>query len=197
MKNGIKLFEELKDCFDYTVKDYLTTELTYSAYDEAICILAASAFNFDNIFAKEKIGPELTKVVHDVLTNYDRQLLSTKATDLRLKMPSRPYEEGKSEFANYFNWLCNDISQLKRAYLDNAGKIVLATIDMICSLIYREKKDTIPAMKITEYVFLNFVSAFSLFYKEYFKEAFKELESYLFFEEVDKSFEEIRKQIME
>ena len=195
MKFALNVFEELKDSVDYTIRSWLNTEVSSLCHDNLINIIGATAFNFDNLFAKQNAGNDISKIVYENSFDYKRDELSNAATTLRFKMNNKVFDQGESEFKNYFIWISNQEEVLKFAYKDSAGQLILASIDMIVSSIVADKKETIPAMRIAELVFLNLVNTFNLLYKEFFKDRYKQLECYLFLNEIEVASEQIRAQI--
>lgn len=195
MKFAEYFFEELLDTLNYTAKSWLNTEISQHCMDNCVSIIGASAFNFDHIFCKEKAGLEISKLVFDNSYNFKKDVLSNNATSLRLLMTGKEYDQGRSEFGNYFLWISKQETPLMYAYKDKAGQLILATIDLIVSEICEDKKDTIPAFRIAELYFLSLVNTFTLLYKEFFKDKYKELDSFLFLEEIENASQSIRAQI--
>ncbi len=197
MKYAIKVYEELGDAVAYTLSSYLRMELSPDGQVKAAVLNAATAFLFDNLFAKEKAGPEITLAAKaDLGNNFVANDLSEKATAMRLAMVGDDFAKGTSPFRNYVAWVAEEEPYVLDAFKDDAGKLALVYLDSLADIILESNKEA-PSVRVAEMAFLNITNAFALLFREYLKESYFNLASIRYFIGVEESFEQIRKEILD
>ena len=106
MKQAINAYEQLKDAFDYTLRSWLRLDLTRKGRDESREIIGAACFLFDNLYAKEDAGKDLTKAVaEDLGKRFDPKKLMEIATDMRVFMSGDDFSRGKSPLRDYVKFV--------------------------------------------------------------------------------------------
>lgn len=195
----IQHFEELLDCFDYTVRNWLRFDANEGQRNDAIIICAASAFLFDNLFAKKNEGAALTAAAAKEFSSsdaFDPKALPAMATKMRLAMSGDDFEMGKSPLRDYLRWISPTEPSVMTAYADYEGKLALQTAEEITNLLLQENDAHESPMHVAELVFLNVFQLFDSFYKEFYGVAgFREKKSHACFASVIESMENIRKTI--
>lgn len=162
---------------------------------DAYNILGAASYLFDNLFAKEEAGEEITRDVYgDLLSKYDPKALSSKATSIRLNMSKETYQSSGTPFRDYYQWILPSEPELEEALKDNAGLLAFSTIDALVSLITEQNKEAEP-LRIAEVVFLNITRSFERIYRSHYGENFRQLASSPYFSSVEEEFERIRASI--
>ncbi len=192
MKQALDCYEQLIDTFDYATSSWLQMEIQKRTREEALNILGAASYLFDNLFAKEDAGSDITRAVYEnLLADYDAKTLAQKATSLRLNMDKGTYEKGGTPFRDYYNWILPSEPDLVHALSDQAGLLAFATIDAIVTLLCDQNKECAP-LRTAEIVFLNFTRTFERIFKAHFGVNFAELDSRYYFASVEEEFERIR-----
>ena len=142
MKKALDCYSQITDAFDYLCSSWLRLDLADGTRKEAINIAGASAYLFDNLFAEEDAGSDITRAVYeDLRSSYDPKELSAKATSLRLGMDKVLYEKGGTPFRDYYRWILPSEPDLENALKDNAGLLAFATIDAFVSLLAEQNKE--------------------------------------------------------
>lgn len=196
MKKSLSLYEDLKEAFDYLCLSWFKYHPTPSTVDDARVILAASAFLFDNLFAKENAGREVTAAAAKDLGNSFRpRALSEMATKIRLEMSADDFNHGGTTLRDYVRWVAEEHPVILDALKDNYGLLVMATAEEISALINHENKDHLVPLEVAELTMLNMAQVFFLVYKECFGTAFLKNPSAPFFLDVESEMERINKEI--
>ena len=197
MKHALELYDSLKDSFDYVCSNWLRLSLTDQTRFDAQVILAASSFLFDNLFAKENAGAELTQQAkEDLERSFQPSKLSSTATTLRLQMSGDEFQLGTSPFRSYVRWVAEEEPIILDAYKDLLGRLVFVTVEAIVNLIMENEKDVAQTL-VSEYFFLNLTHVFYLEYRGLFGSKFSMQKSAPFFLDVEEQFETIRAQILD
>lgn len=198
MKKAVSLYHDLQEAFDYLCTSWLRYRPNPATMDDANILLSASAFLFDNLFAKESAGKELTAAAaKDLGANFKPKSLSETATRIRLAMNAEDLRKGGTNVRDYVNWVGEEHPVIFDALKDTYGLLVVATADEVASLILsqnQDNKDMIP-LEVAELTLLNFAQAFFLAYKEHFGMAFLRNPSAPFFLDVEEEMERINKEI--
>ena len=195
MKQALDCYEQLTDTFDYVTSSWLRMDIQKATRNEALNILGAASYLFDNLFAEEDAGSDITRAVYeDLLDAYNAKSLSQKATSLRLCMDKETYEKGGTAFRDYYNWILPSEPELVHAVSDEAGLLAFATIDAIVSLLAEQNKECAP-LRTAEIIFLNFTRTFERIFKAHYGVNFMELSSRNYFTSVEEEFERIRANI--
>lgn len=195
----IQHFEELLDCFDYTVRNWLRFDYNEGQRNDAVVICAAGAFLFDNLFTKRNEGTALTAAAANEFSipdSFDPKALPNMATKIRLAMAGNDFEMGKSPLRDYLRWISPTEPAVMTAYADNEGKLALLIAEEFTNLLLQENDAHESPMHVAELVFLNVFQLFDSFYKNFFGLiGFREKKSYACFASVIESMESIRKAI--
>ena len=192
---ALQLYDELKNAFEYLCHSWLRYEPNQSTMDDANVILSASAFLYDNIFAKEGAGRAVTSETAKDLGNAFRpRALSEAATKIRLGMSQEDILKGGTTLRDYIKWVAEEHAVILDALKDDYGLLVVATAEEIANLIITQHKEAIP-LETAELTLLNLAQAFHLFYKEQYGVAFARNPSAPFFLDVDDEMERINKEI--
>lgn len=192
---SLELYDELKNTFHYLCASWLKYHPNPATEDDANVILAASAFLFDNLFAKENAGTALTaEAAKDLGANFKARALSDMATRIRLGMSESDVRKGGTQLRDYINWVAEEHAVILDALKDNYGLLVVATAEEISSLIITENKDLIP-IEAAELTLLNLTRCFHLFYKEMLGSAFDRNPSATYFNDVEGEMERITAEI--
>ncbi len=192
MKQALDCYEQLIDTFDYSTSSWLRMDIQKRTREEALNILCAASYLFDNLFAEEDAGSELTRAVYEnLLESYNAKALAQKATFLRLNMDKGTYEKGGTPFRDYYNWILPSEPDLVHALSDQAGLLAFSTIDAIVTLLSEQNKECAP-LRVAEIIFLNFTRTFERIFKGHFGVKFTELDSRYYFTSVEEEFERIR-----
>ncbi|MBE6134838.1 MAG: hypothetical protein E7179_02370 [Erysipelotrichaceae bacterium] len=195
MKQASEFYEELKDTFDYTCRSWLHMQLTQTTEEESRLIIGAAAFLFDNLFAKENAGADITKLVYeDAGNSYSGKKLSAKATSMRLAMSGDDFSLGTSPLREYVKWVGESEPDALTAYNDDYGKLALITIEELVNLLVEQEKD-IPQLRIAELLFLNVIDLYFRFYKQILGEKAKGMKSAPCFLSVEEANQRIRSEI--
>lgn len=198
MTKSLKLYNDLKDAFDYLCVSWLRYRPNPSTVDEANVILAAGSFLFDNLFGKENAGKEITtEAAKDMGASFNPRFLSEAATRLRLGMSAEDIEKGGTNTRDYIKWVAEEHPIILEALKDNYGLLVVAVSDEIASLILSQNQDNpdMVPVETAELTLLSFAQAFFLFYKETYGPAFLRNPSAAFFVDVENEMERINKEI--
>lgn len=194
MKQAINAYEQLKDAFDYTLRSWLRLDLTRKGRDESREIIGAACFLFDNLYAKEDAGKDITKAVaEDLGKRFDPKKLMEMATDMRVFMSGDDFSRGKSPLRDYVKFVEQTEESCRYIHLDNAGKLVYVYSDMLTNLVVEEHSEVHP-MRIAELIFLTSTEEFGRLFRETLHEAFPALASSPYFLGVEEAMERIRKE---
>ena len=197
MKQALDCYEQLKDAFEYAASSWLRMDLAQGTRADAINIVGAASYLFDNLFAREDAGKDITRIVYDdLLEQYNPSHLSSKATAIRLNMSKEAFTKGGTPFRDYYNWLLPEEPDLAFALEDEAGLLCFATIDALVSLLAQDNKEAAP-LRISEIIFLNVTRTFERIFRAHFGPAFQSLRSSAYFISVEEQFERIRASIEE
>ena len=197
MKHALELYDSLKDSFEYVCSNWLRIDITDHTKKDGFVILTAASFLFDNLFAKENAGSELTRLAQEDLENsFQPSSLSSTATTMRLQMSGEEFQLGTSPFRDYVRWVSEEEPLMLDAYKDLLGRLVFVTVEGIVNLIL-EQETKVPQTLISEYVFLNITHTFYLAYRDLFRSNFSMQKSAAFFLDVEEQFEVIRAQILD
>ena len=197
MKHATDLYDALSETFDYVCKDWLRIDITEHTRNDSRVILAAASFLFDNLFAKEDAGKDLTAAVAQELgASFRAADLSTTATTLRLEMAGDEFQMGTSPFRDYIRWVGEVESIVLQGYSDMLGRLAYVTIEALVNLIIEQEKDANPT-RVSEYVFLNIVHEYYLAFRTLMGGQFSAQKSAPFFLDVEEQFESIRAQILD
>lgn len=192
MKKALDCYSQINDAFSYLCSSWLRLDLAEGTKKEAINIAGAAAYLYDNLFAGEDAGSEITRAVYEDLNDsYDPKKLSGKATAIRLGMSKDLFEKGGTPFRNYYQWILPSEPELENALKDNAGLLAFATIDSFVSLLSEQNKE-VPALRIAEIVFLNLTRVFERIFRAHYGTDFRFLASSPYFLSVEEEFENIR-----
>ena len=195
MKKASDCYYQLTDTFFYLSSSWLHLDLAEGTKREAYNILGAASYLFDNLFAKEDAGEEITRDVYaDLLSKYDPKALSSKATAIRLNMSKETFENPGSPFREYYQWILPSEPELQEAMKDNAGLLAFSTIDALVSLVAEQNKEAEP-LRIAEIIFLNITKTFERIFRAHYGEDFRFLASSPYFLSVEEEFERIRASI--
>lgn len=195
MKKASDCYFQLTDAFFYLCSSWLRLDLADATKADACNIIGASSYLFDNLFAKEDAGMEITKDVYeDLLSKYDPKELSSKATSIRLNMTKETFESVGTPFRDYYQWILPSEPELQEALKDNAGLLALSTIDALVSLIAEQNKEAEP-LRIAEIVFLNLTRVFERIFRAHYGGQFTLLASSPYFTSVEEEFQRIRASI--
>ena len=195
MKKALDCYSQITDAFDYLCSSWLRLDLADGTRKAAINIAGASAYLFDNLFAEEDAGSDITRAVYeDLRSSYDPKELSVKATSLRLGMDKALYEKGGTPFRDYYRWILPSEPDLENALKDSAGLLAFATIDAFVSLLAEQNKE-VSALRIAEIVFLNLTRVFERVFRSHYGPDFRFLASSPYFLSVEEQFERIRASI--
>ena len=200
MKKALTAFEDLMDGFRYTADSWLRLDLAEATFADASLVAGASAFLFDNLFAKENAGAELTAAVAQEFPkgSFDPNALSAMATKIRLAMVGNDFYLGSSPLRDYLKWISDAEPTVMEGYLDDYGRLVLLTAEEFTNLIVKEENVHDSPMHVAELVFLTTAERFSCFYRDLLGLAeFRMLKSYAFFESIDEQMERIRREIVD
>ena len=199
MKKATILYDELLDGFVYTVKSWLHLDLADNTIRDAHVIAASSAFLFDKLFAKENAGEEITKAVCENLeADFDAKALSGTATKIRLAMSGSDFEMGHSPLRDYLRWVGDVEPDALRGYQDDAGKLVLLTIEEMTNLILAESDVHEAPMHVAETFFLTITDRYALTFLDLLgKQRFSTFQSSAYFFSVQEQMEQIRSQILD
>ena len=194
VKKAIAFYEELKDRFDYTLTSWLRLD-PHEFEVATLTTLGASAFLFDNLFAKENAGAEITAAVFaDLGSLMQTKALSEEATLLRVNMSSDLFADGQSPVRDYIRWVKETEPDVAAWEKDNYGKLAIVTIENLVNAIVARKKDQEP-LRVAELLFLNLTESFAFVYKELLGPRFLSLKSAPYFENVAEAMEHIRGEI--
>ena len=192
---SLELYQELKEAFDYLCHSWLRYEPNQSTLDDANVLLAAGAFLYDNIFAKENAGRAITNAAAaDLGSSFRPRALSEAATKIRLGMSEEDILKGGTQLRDYIVWVAEEHPIILEALKDDYGLLVVALAEEISSLVITQNKDLIP-LEAAELTLLNLAQAFHLFCKEQYGVAFAKNKSAAFFADVDEEMERINKEI--
>ena len=198
MLKSLSLYEDLKEAFSYLCSSWLRYEPNPATQDDANVILAASAYLFDNLFAKENAGAAITSAAaKDLGAAFRARALSEAATKIRLGMSEEDIRKGGTQLRDYMKWVAEEHAVIYDSLKDHYGLLVVSTAEEISALILsqnQDNKDMIP-LEAAELTLLNFAQAFFLAYKEHFGLAFLRNPSAPFFLDVEEEMERINKEI--
>lgn len=195
MKKALSVYYDLQNAFEYLSRSWLRYRPNQSTIDDANVILGASAFLFDNLFAKEDAGKEITAAVAKELgASFRPRALSEMATKIRLGMSEQDVRNGGTKLRDYMKWVAEEHPVIYDALNDNYGLLVVATAEELSSLLIQENKDLIP-LETAELTLLNIAQAYFLIYKETYGNTFLARSSASFFLDVEFEMERINKEI--
>lgn len=198
MKKSLYLYENLKEAFEYLCSSWFKYHPTQSTLDDAYVILASSSYLFDNLFAKEDAGKDITAAVaKDLGPSYRPRALSEMATRIRLGMSPTDILHGGTHLRDYMKWVAEEHPIIMDSLKDNYGLLVIATAEEVTSLIVNENKDNLAVTRVAELTMLNLVQAFFLCYKDFYGMAFLRNPSASFFLDVEEEMERINKELPE
>lgn len=199
MKKAITLYDELIDSFQYTAKSWLHVDLAAKTIRDAHVIAAASAFLFDNMFAKENSGQDITvATATNLAKDFSGSELSSVATRMRLAMSGNDFEQGKSPLRDYIKWVSEAEPVVLEGYKDNMGKLVLITIEEMVNLVMAEIDIHEAPMHVAELYFLNISDLYAnTFLNLLGKNNFQTYPSSSYLVSVQESMETIRSQILD
>lgn len=198
MSKSVTLYHELQEAFDYLCASWLRYHPNPATVDDANVILCASAFLFDNLFAKENAGRELTaETAKDLGSSFRPRALSEMATKIRLGMSAEEIAHGGTTLRDYIRFVAEEHPVILDSLKDSYGLLVVATAEEIVSLILTQRQDQkdMAPIEIAELTFLNLAQAFFLAYKEFFGMSFLRNPSAQFFLDVEGEMERINKEI--
>ncbi len=195
MNRALTLYEDLKNNFEYLCRSWLKVKPEPATEKDAIVILAASAFLFDNLFAKENAGRAITaEAAKDLGTAFKPQVLSEMATKIRLGMSADDITGSSTVLRDYIKWVAEEHPVILDALKDNYGLLVVATAEELSSLIIHEFKDLIH-VEAAELTLLSLTQTFLYAYKEAYGPAFFRNPSAEYFKDVASEMERINKEI--
>lgn len=192
---SLELYEELKNAFEYLCRSWLRYDPNQSTVDDANVLLAASAFLYDNLFAKENAGRAITAAAaQDLGASFRPRALNEAATKIRLGMSEEDVLKGGTQLRDYINWVAEEHPVILQSLKDDYGLLVVALSEELSSLLITQNKDLIP-LETAELTLLNLAQAFHLFYKEQYGVSFTTHPSAAFFVDVEEEMERINKEI--
>ena len=192
---SLDLYENLKEAFDYLCRSWLRYTPNQATMDDANVLLAASAFLYDNLFAKESAGRAITNAAAaDLGSSFRPRALNEAATKIRLGMSEEDVLKGGTQLRDYIRWVAEEHPVILESLKDDYGLLVVALAEEVSSLVITENKELIP-LEAAELTLLNLAQAFHLFYKEQYGVAFAKNPSAAFFADVDEEMERINKEI--
>ena len=195
MTKALALYEELKDRLDYTLSSWLHLEVNPEEEIKSRTILGAAAFLFDNLFAKENAGEEITKAVYaDQGEKFVAKALSEMATLLRVNMSSDLFAEGKSPLRDYLRWVKETEPEVEAWQNDFQGKLVVVTVEELVN-VFTAKPGRNEPLRIAELFFINLTETFAFAYKELLGPRFQASKSIAYFLSVTEAMEGIRSEI--
>lgn len=166
MKRAISFYDDLKSAFDYLTSSWLRYSVNEKTEQDAEVILFAAAFLFDNLFAKENAGAEITALAAKELgKDFKANDLADMATKLRLAMSAEHFATGGSALRDYVLWVGEEHPVILETVKDNYGLLPLATSEAIAALLLEQNEHFLPT-EVAELSFLNFMTTFHLNYKE-------------------------------
>ena len=196
MQKSLYIYENLKEAFEYLCSAWLRYYPTQSTIDDANVILAASSFLFDNLFAKENAGREITAAAaKDLGAAFRPRALSEMATKIRLGMSADDISKGGTHLRDYIQWVAEEHPVVLDALKDDYGLLVIATAEEVASLIVIENKDCRAPVEVAELTLLNIAQAYYLCYKEFFGATFLRNPSAPFFQDLEEEMDRINKEI--
>lgn len=195
MKSALTLYEELKDRLDYTLSSWIRLEMNQEEETQSRTILASASFLFDNLFAKEDAGKDLTQEVRlDQGKHFFSSALAEKAALLRVHMSSEVFEDGQSPLRDYLRWVKESEADVKTWNADNYGKLCIVTIEELVNLLTARPTGCEP-LRVAELLFLNITETFAFAYKELLGPRFLSQKSAPYFVSVSEAMENIRGEI--
>ncbi len=136
MKRAISLYDDLKSAFDYLTSSWLRYSVNEKTEKDACVILLAGAFLFDNLFAKENAGGEITALAAKELgKDFKANALADMATKLRLAMSEEHFASGGSALRDYIQWVGEEHPVILEAPKDNYGLLPLVIAEEIAALL--------------------------------------------------------------
>ena len=191
MKKSLELYEELKDTFRYICSSWLRYKTTPGTDEESTVILCAASFLFDNLFAQENAGAELTKeAAADLGSAFNPKNLAEMATKLRLAMTDNDPEHGGSPVRDYLKWVQEAKPMVMDSLKDRYGLLTIAVADEIATLLVEQDKDAVP-LQTAEICFLVFTQTFYRNFLELYGKDFLKNPSAAYFLDVDEEMERI------
>ncbi len=196
MKRAISVYDDLKSAFDYLTSSWLRYPVNERTEEDACVILYAAAFLFDNLFAKENAGAEITALAaKDLGKNFKANDLADMATKLRLAMSAEHFASGGSALRDYVLWVGEEHPVILETPKDNYGLLPLVVAEAIAALLL-EQNEHYVATEVAELSFLNFMTAFHLNYKEMEGAVFNTRASAAAFLDVEDEMERITKETL-
>ena len=194
MKRALSLYDDLKSAFDYLTSSWLRYAVNERTEQEAMVILFAGSFLFDNLFAKEDAGKDITALAAKELgDDFKPNELAETATKLRLAMNAEHFSSNGSPLRDYLLWVAEDHPVITEMTKDLYGLLPLVVAEAISSLLMEQNEHFLPT-EVAELSFLNFVTAFHLNYKELEGPRFNTRDSAPAFLDVEDEMERITKE---
>ncbi|MBQ7250030.1 MAG: hypothetical protein IJS37_01630 [Bacilli bacterium] len=194
MKRALSLYDDLKSAFDYLTSSWLRYSVNERTEQEAMVILFAGSFLFDNLFAKEDAGKDITALAAKELgDDFKPNELAETATKLRLAMNAEHFASNGSPLRDYLLWVAEEHPVVMEMTKDLYGLLPLAVAEAISSLLMEQNEHFLPT-EVAELSFLNFVTAFHLNYKELEGPRFNTRDSASAFLDVEDEMERITKE---
>lgn len=194
MKRALSLYDDLKSAFDYLTSSWLRYAVNERTEQEAMVILFAGSFLFDNLFAKEDAGKDITALAAKELgDDFKPNDLAETATKLRLAMNAEHFSSNGSPLRDYLLWVAEEHPVVMEMTKDLYGFLPLVIAEAISSLLMEQNEHFLPT-EVAELSFLNFVTAFHLNYKEFEGPRFNTRDSAPAFLDVEDEMERITKE---
>lgn len=194
MKRALSLYDDLKSAFDYLTSSWLRYAVNERTEQEAMVILFAGSFLFDNLFAKEDAGKDITALAAKELgDDFKPNDLAETATKLRLAMNAEHFSSNGSPLRDYLLWVAEEHPVVMEMTKDLYGLLPLVIAEAISSLLMEQNEHFLPT-EVAELSFLNFVTAFHLNYKELEGPRFNTRDSAPAFLDVEDEMERITKE---
>lgn len=195
MSKAVAFYDELKDRLDYALSSWLRIEPSIDEEMATRTILGASAFLFDNLFAKEDAGRKLTaEISFDQGRFFVAKALSEKATLLRINMQSDLFADGKSPLRDYLRWIVETEPEVASWSKDLYGQLAIVTIEELVN-VFTSKPGKSEPLRVAELLFLNMTEVFCYAYRELLGPRFMGLKSSTYFLTVNEAMEGIRSEI--
>ncbi len=196
MKRALSLLDDLQSTFDYLTSSWLRYSVNERTAQEALVILCAGSYLFDNLFAKEGAGREITAVAaRELGDDFKPNDLAETATKLRLAMSEEHFSSNGSPLRDYLLWVAEEHPIIMETTKDVYGLLPLAIAEAISTLLM-EQNEHFVATEVAELSFLNFITAFHLNYKELEGAKFNTHDSAPAFLDVEDEMERITKEIV-
>lgn len=196
MKRALSLYDDLFSAFDYLTSSWLRYRVNERTEQEAKVILFAGSFLFDNLFAHEGAGHEITALAAKELgADFKANDLAETATRLRLAMNEEHFASNGSPLRDYLLWVAEEHAVIMNATKDLYGLLPLVVAEAVSSLLM-EQNDHFLATEVAELSFLTYMTTFHLNYKELEGPRFNVHDSAPAFLDVEDEMERITKEIV-